>query len=307
MKPAIEFHANGKLLITGEYLVLAGAKALAFPVRFGQHMTIRETRQPIIDWTSSSTGGTWFTARFDLDTLKIISTDKRKTATDLVKILVAARRLNGDFLSGPSGSKVKIAADYPLEWGLGSSSTLTFLVACWAGVKPYDLFRMISQGSGYDVACAGRSELLYYPVRKGQPEISVACAGRALHENTYFSYLGHKQDSRKEGAAFLGDQNYSEIDLAEISRLSSEICETDLTGELIRLVDEHEFILSTILKREPIARRFPSFPGTVKSLGAWGGDFAMFVSPMEPEAVVGHLKWLGFNKVFSFRELEIKS
>jgi hypothetical protein len=89
--------------------------------------------------------------------------------------------------------------------------------------------------------------------------------------------------------------------------LSTEICETATADELIRLVNEHEFLLSTILKREPIARRFRSFPGTVKSLGAWGGDFAMFVSDLEPESAVNQLHGMGFVKVFSFNDLEIKS
>ena len=30
------FYSNGKLLITGEYVVLDGAKALALPTKFGQ-------------------------------------------------------------------------------------------------------------------------------------------------------------------------------------------------------------------------------------------------------------------------------
>ena len=307
MKSAIEFHANGKLLITGEYLVLAGAKALAFPVRFGQHMVLHETAERIVDWVSSTPGGAWFCARFDPDTLRVISADKKKTANELVKLLVAARRLNPQFLSGTSGWKVEVIANYPLEWGLGSSSTLVSLVSAWAGVKAFDLFRMISRGSGYDIACASDSGLLFYRLFKGRPEISAAEAGRALHENTWFVYLGNKQDSAREVSAFLLNHNYSNIDLAEVSRLSAEICGTDSVDELIRLSDEHEFILSTILKREPIARRFRSFPGTVKSLGAWGGDFAMFISSVDPKSVISHLGRLGFSNLFSFTNLEIKS
>ena len=194
-----------------------------------------------------------------------------------------------------------------MAWGLGSSSTLYSLVAGWAGVQAYDLFRMISQGSGYDIACTGRAGLLYYQLRKGRPEITTAQAGKALREHTYFAYLGSKQDTNKEVDAFLSRQNYSDIDLVEVSRLSSSICEAGSADDLIRYVNEHEFILSTILKREPIASRFSSFHGTVKSLGAWGGDFAMFVSGMEPEAVINHLHGLGFVKIFQYNDLEIKT
>ena len=35
------YRANGKLLLTGEYLVLKGALALALPTKLGQTMTVR--------------------------------------------------------------------------------------------------------------------------------------------------------------------------------------------------------------------------------------------------------------------------
>ena len=38
----MHFHANGKLLISGEYLVLDGALALAVPTRFGQNLQVTE-------------------------------------------------------------------------------------------------------------------------------------------------------------------------------------------------------------------------------------------------------------------------
>ena len=125
--------------------------------------------------------------------------------------------------------------------------------------------------------------------------------------NTYFTYLGKKQQSSKEVDSFLDNSDFSDIDILSVSQLSTDICKADSPAELISLVNEHEYILSTILKREPLARRFQSFPGTVKSLGAWGGDFAMFVSASEPEVVVNHLHGLGFVNVFPYTDLEIKS
>jgi hypothetical protein len=35
------FYSNGKLLITGEYLVLDGAKSLALPTKFGQFLKVK--------------------------------------------------------------------------------------------------------------------------------------------------------------------------------------------------------------------------------------------------------------------------
>jgi mevalonate kinase len=307
MKSAIEFHANGKLLIAGEYLVLAGAKALALPVRFGQKMILEENNSGCIAWESISPHGTWFAARLDAVTLQVISTDHHKTAVEVQKILRTAKLINPGFLAGNSGWNVRVIANYPLEWGLGSSSTLCTLVAGWAKVDAFELFAMISNGSGYDIACAGRPGLLYYRLHHGNREIMAAQAGRALRENTWFAYLGNKQDSAAEVSAFIAGQAYSNDDVTEVTRLSQQICEAGSVDELIRLVNEHELILSTLLKKEPVARRFSTFPGTVKSLGAWGGDFAMFVSSEDPKTVVALLKNLGFSTVFSYNDLEITS
>lgn len=307
MKSAIEFSANGKLLIAGEYLVLAGATALALPVRFGQRMELQKINSPVMEWESSSPAGTWFKASFDPDILTVISASDPKIARKLQILFLLARLINRDFLTGSIGWKVKVTANYPLEWGLGSSSTLCSLVARWANVDPFFLLNTKLKGSGYDIACATSSEMLYYRKRKDIPEITVAKPGKAIRENTWFAYLGNKQDSALEVASFLKNQNYNDNDLAEVSRLSTAICEARSPEELITLVDEHEILLGKILKREPIANRFPSFPGTVKSLGAWGGDFAMFVSGLEPEAVVDQLHGLGFFNVFSFNDLKINS
>ena len=92
--------------------------------------------------------------------------------------------------------------------------------------------------------------------------------------------------------------------MEHVSGLSSLICQAGSYDELFRLIEEHESVISSILKREPIIRRFPSFPGTAKSLGAWGGDFAMFVSGHAPEEVIKILRRLGFSEVFTFSELK---
>jgi mevalonate kinase len=37
------FYSNGKLLITGEYLVLDGATAFALPTKIGQNLIVEKT------------------------------------------------------------------------------------------------------------------------------------------------------------------------------------------------------------------------------------------------------------------------
>ena len=68
------FYSNGKLLITGEYLVLDGAKALAIPTKFGQHLEVKKIDEPKLIWESySDTNNLWLQVEFDLPRLRIIS------------------------------------------------------------------------------------------------------------------------------------------------------------------------------------------------------------------------------------------
>ena len=46
------FYSNGKLLLTGEYVVLDGAKALAVPTKFGQSLKIKQGSNKQFKWTS---------------------------------------------------------------------------------------------------------------------------------------------------------------------------------------------------------------------------------------------------------------
>ena len=62
------FYSNGKLLITGEYVVLDGAKAFALPTKFGQNLVIEENSSKTIQWTSfDSDGSIWFESEFSIE------------------------------------------------------------------------------------------------------------------------------------------------------------------------------------------------------------------------------------------------
>ena len=55
------FYSNGKLLLTGEYVVLDGAEALAVPTRFGQNLTVKQGVAQELKWTSfDSDKSIWF-------------------------------------------------------------------------------------------------------------------------------------------------------------------------------------------------------------------------------------------------------
>ena len=69
-----QFYSNGKLLLTGEYLVLDGATALAVPTKFGQDLLVSEITEPQLIWGSfTHIGDCWFEAVFDLPKLRLVS------------------------------------------------------------------------------------------------------------------------------------------------------------------------------------------------------------------------------------------
>jgi len=94
--------------------------------------------------------------------------------------------------------------------------------------------------------------------------------------------------------------------IRRISRLTEEICICTSADTLGILIEEHEIILSEILKRDPVGTRFTSFPGYVKSLGSWGGDFVMFVSSAGSKEVETYLSIHGLDPVFRYDELAVK-
>ncbi len=297
--------ANGKLLLSGEYLVLNGAKALAFPLKLGQQITVNSCEDAVINWESTVKGNTWFAATFCLQKLTLKNTTDTAIATELLKILQVAFQLNPDFIKDyKNGFNINIEANYPLHWGLGSSSTLIFLIARWMEIDEFQLYSKISNGSGYDVACAAAESPLFYQLIDKKPVITHAEIGKAIKNHAVFAWLGKKQNSHKEVDNYIKTINPTTTQINRISELSKAMCNAATASELILIIKEHEQIISEILKRESIAQQnFPDFDGGIKSLGAWGGDFAMFVSEKTNIQLKEDLKTMGFDVMSSFDEI----
>ena len=142
------FYSNGKLLLTGEYFVLDGAKSLAVPTKFGQDLSVEKIKESQLIWGSfTHEGACWFEAIFDLTKFRLVScTFNSETegnaeviAETLLEILKEARSLNSNFLNSEHGYIVKTTLTFPRNWGLGSSSTLINSIASWAKVDPFKL------------------------------------------------------------------------------------------------------------------------------------------------------------------------
>ncbi len=223
--------------------------------------------------------------------------------------MLSAQSLNNEFLSTHSGYSININANYPLKFGFGSSSTLISLIARWAKVNEYALFKRVSNGSGFDIACATQDSPIFYQLVNETPVITKAKIGNGIKRHCIFAYLGNKQNSKEEVERYKKYEKPSQNIIDRISKLTKVMCEASNAIKLIESIIEHEEILSSIINKPVLNdhERFYNFNGSIKSLGAWGGDFAMFVAAEPLYIIRNEIKKLGIKTMFSFDELKIKA
>lgn len=300
-------------MITGEYLVLAGAKALAIPVKFGQSLSIEAapSDRPIVDWETYIKGNLWLNTRFvggNLEALPAKEEDNQHI-NRLKEILTAARKPNPDFLKSNLRWGVKSEIDFDINWGLGSSSTLISNIAHWANVDPFELHFLVSEGSAYDIACARSSQpLLYtYKGKNVNPEVEPVSFRPVFSSQLFFVYSGSKQSSEASIRTF--DANLViAADVQAITSISEEMAKTESLDYFMKMMAEHESIISKYTGLTPVKQRFfDDFSGEIKSLGAWGGDFFLAASQAAPDKIISFFSERGFDTIFSFDELVAKN
>ncbi len=300
------FYGHGKLLITGEYFVLDGAKALAVPVKFGQSLRIKElhSAENILYWVAlNSKNQMWLNLVFDTTDFSCINSKEKEAAT-LTKILRETRKLKPAFLSVKNDFAVETHLEFPNEWGLGSSSTLIHCISQWAKVDSYKLLRNTVGGSGYDVACSGSSSPILYQLENGNPEIWGVDWEPPFTESVYFAYTGQKKLSSDAIKYYREKISGNSHITNELTRITEQILWCSELGKFERLLNEHENIIASHLKMMKMRDTlFADYWGTVKSLGAWGGDFVMLTHDRDETELFDYLKAKNVKTVFGWKDL----
>ena len=67
----------------------------------------------------------------------------------------------------------------------------------------------------------------------------------------------------------------------------------------------HEQLLEGILEIDSINKSFSDFPGTLKSLGAWGGDLFLAASRLEVQQVQAYFKAQGLLDIIPLEDLMV--
>ena len=296
----MEVYSNGKVLLTGEYVILDGALSLAAPTKFGQHLKLQENLSNLINWKSKNfDGNIWFECLITSDTLKVKSTSSQKISNTLVEIINFIREYNPTFLK-KCGSDISTNLTFEKNLGLGSSSTLISNLSKISGVNPYTLNNKIFKGSGYDIACAESISPILYKLDKDQKIINEVSFKPSFNGHIYFVYLNKKQNSISEIEKYNKNKASNSI-INEISDITSEILVCNSIDRFNELIEAHELIISKLISKQTVKDHlFKDFDGYIKSLGAWGGDMIMVTSQIDPSK---YFIEKGYSTIFKFKEL----
>jgi len=329
------FKSNGKFLLTGEYLVLKGATALALPLKKGQSLDVEtlDSNEDVIYWdafykttrqhdnktTSSlsksmsvsesvSVSEKWFSAILNKSDFSVKSTDDKEKADRLSGILSQAKLLSENIFTESHDYRFTTYLDFDPQWGLGSSSTLINNIAEWAEINPYKLLSQTFKGSGYDIACAKSNTPIFFKVMIENPQsisqnIEPANFNPSFKDNLYFVYHGHKQNSAREIKAFLSKERNFDKEIESISEISKALPNIQTLRDFCYFIKIHEEITAACLEQKRLKKYFNDFEGEIKSLGAWGGDFFLVATEWDEGKVKKYFDSKDLNIVFRYNDI----
>ena len=304
-----EFYANGKLLISGEYAVLDGAKAIVLPTQCGQRMTVKNSRGSDLVWIAyDHEGNQWFKSNISLYDFSAINTTDEAVSKKIQKILKNAVRQNSEFLSKWNGFKVETYLDFPRSWGLGSSATVYKLVSDWSDINPLLLYFKIESGSGADVACAVAGTSITYVSNEEEINYTTVEFDPSFKDQLYFVHLNQKQDSSLGIMEYLKVVKQKKEFVSGVTQISEELIAAKDISTFSDLIDRHEDLVHHHTGFKKVKdERFSEYHGSIKSLGAWGGDFVMVTSDKSPEETLAYFNDKGYHTVLPYQEMILKS
>lgn len=303
------FRSQGKLLLTGEYAVLDGIKALALPTSFGQSMTVSKHSEPTLKWESfDEDGSQWFKATLYIThgELLIKESNDSSIAERLIQILAEAVRLNKGEITDLAYVLVQNHLDFKRLWGLGTSSTLINNISQWLKINPYKLLDKTFGGSGYDIACAtAETPIIYTLSSETEPKVEPINMSWPFTESIYFVYLNKKQNSRAGIRRYKEQGVLTESIRTQLNEITDNIIISNSLREFNGLLKAHDEIIGKLINMKPVQQElFSDFSGYVKSLGAWGGDFVLVSSETDPSK---YFKSKGYSTILPYEVMIKKS
>ncbi len=197
------FKSHGKLMITGEYFVLHGAKSLLLPTKFFQDMTVSKLNEDsIILWESyDQNNNKWFSSEFDLPNLSIRGSETKEKIF-LKKILDFVAKKKPNIFENNSGINIKTRMDFNRSWGLGSSAILINNLSNYFGLDPFEVSKNVTNSSGADIASTKISKPIIFSINDKKPYYKEVHFNPPFSKNLLFVFLNKKQSSAEEVEKF---------------------------------------------------------------------------------------------------------
>lgn len=296
------YRSNGKLFLIGEYIVIDGAKAFALPTKYGQCLFVENSSEieNLITWKAIKFDNSiWFETEIRLNDLEIISSTNDKLSQSLQNVLKQAKILNPDFFDSNNSYQCLTKLEYPQEWGLGSSSTLIDLISQWIEINPFELNQLTFNTSGYDIACAHHHQPILFsnnPIEVEDLELNWN-----FKDQLYFVYLNQKQDTQAVVGNHYKNKPKDWKMIQDLSDLVVQATKVESLTDLECILDEYQARLGDFMQIPQVKELyFPDYLGTVKSLGAWGGDFVLVTYR---EGMNDYFKEKGYEIIIPFSEM----
>jgi len=295
------FFSHAKLILMGEYAVLHGTHAICLPLKTGQKLEIENNIPGQINWKWSFENNILADFILEAESLELID-KKAGNAQWAIDLLLYIRQQNPVFLRN-KGCSLHFINLFPPEWGLGSSSATISSLCRFADVNPFLVNEKLMGGSGADIACTTAEKWFLYRRSLPAPEIWQIPTDYTFPENTFFIYSGQKQETAGHLKNISRSENKANDAIwPEVNKFILRFLAASTLPEAFKIIDDHELLIASQINKQPIGNLFTCFPGKVKSLGAWGGDFFMALSQQPPDFIRNYFFKKGYDKVFLWED-----
>lgn len=275
------YFSHGKILLAGEYAVMCGVEALAFPVKAGQWQHVWEMQAKGVSklvWQSKDADGTvWFECRIDTDIMHVAETGDQELSDTLLKLLSYIKQQKPSLFLHKN-IRIETECEFNRTYGLGSSSTLVCNLAKWSGVDAFELQEHVFGGSGYDIAVGNLGKPLVYWREQTFPNWSSWQLPADLTHGWYLAFPGQKQNSREALKDVKAELEKVNADIALLQQMNACIQAIKNPRSMPMLEAMLEMWQALLSQRLDLPRPYetlgltPVKGGLCKYLGAWGGD-----------------------------------
>lgn len=276
------YFTHGKILLAGEYAVLAGVEALALPVIPGQWLNVWQSESKdgvskLVWQAKNHSNEVWFECRVDMNTLELQDANNAEMAQTILLLLTEIQQQKPELFENKM-LRIETELEFDQSFGLGSSSTLINNLSLWAGVDAFHLQQLAFGGSGYDVAAGRMGRPVVYWVAGEQPNWSPWQLNSEFTHGWFLAFPGTKQNSRHslqdKKSAIAGIKNDTVL-LQQLNAIVEAIKNPRSLPLLEAMLEMWQALLS---QRLDLPRAYedlnidPVQGGLCKWLGAWGGD-----------------------------------